>query len=497
MLRYLLAVNPLLQIHRGGGDNSSGGGNTSGNGEYISGPAVESVIVSQPQLTLVVNDTFSLNALVLPTGVDASVSWTSSDESVVTFAEHGRVIAKGVGTANVTATAKADISKTAVCKVTVVPEGGGTPATSITLSPTVLNLGVSETKLLSVTVSPDNAVMPMLYWLSDSDTDSIVQFYDGKVTGIREGSTTVTVSAFVEATKLTASCQVTVSPRTGIEGKWLSNNGSCVIAANTITTGYGYDGMNGFVPSNLYKYTKSGNETKGAVTVTPQATWDSDTTEWVTVDTMLKKLETDQQTQMQEQKKILDEVNLGELKDILLPKGSLEDLKLSLRKLAAEMNMTFNENNLTEENLTKPVPEDVKELYMALIEKQFATQKEEITRSRTYKYEVIDDPGYGAMIQFTGMYDTTKKWFEQTEGNFSAYDNGISISYNPQSKSLYGSDQNTQTDIDIFFSSVTETELTERDSGKTWTALWDGIYLTLTNPEDVSYKLEWSGYYLF
>lgn len=493
MLRYLLAVNPLLEAHRGGGNNSSGGGNTSGNGEYISGPAVESVIVSQPQLTLVVNDTFSLNALVLPTGVDASVLWTSSDESVVTVAEGGWITAKAVGTADITVTAKADTSKTAVCKVTVVSTE--IPATDITLSPTELDLRVGETNLLSVTVSPDNATMPMLNWSSYIDTDPIVQIYNGKVTGIREGSTTVTVSAVVGVTELTASCQVTVSPRTGIEGKWLSNNGSYVITANTITTGY--DGMNGFVPRNLYKYTKSGNETKGTITVTRQAQWDSETSEWVTVDTMLKKLETDQQTQMQEQKKILDEVNLGELKDILLPKGSLEDLKLSLRKLAAEMNMTFNENNLTEENLTKPVPEDVKELYMALIEKQFATQKEEITRSRTYKYEVIDDPGYGAMIQFTGMYDTTKKWFEQTEGNFSAYDNGISISYNPQSKSLYGSDQNTQTDIDIFFSSVTETELTERDSGKTWTALWDGIYLTLTNPEDVSYKLEWSGYYLF
>lgn len=487
MLRYLLAVNPLLEVHRGGGSNSSGGGNTSGNGEYISGPAVESVIVSQPQLTLVVNDTFSLNALVLPTGVDASVLWTSSDESVVTIDENGRITAEGVGTAVITAKAKADTSKTAVCKVTVVPEGGGTPATSITLSPTVLNLGVGETKLLSVTVSPDNAVMPpMRNWWSDSDTDPIVRIFDGKVIGIREGSTTVTVSAFVGATELTASCQVTVSPRTGIEGSWQSNNGSCVIAANTITTGY--DGMNGFVPNNLYKYTKSGNGAKRTITVTPQATWDSETSEWVTVDTEIENLE----TEMQEQKKILDKVNLGELIDAFNLKGGVEQLKLSLRELATEMNMTFNENNLTEENLTKPVPEDVKELLMAWTEKQFATQKEEMTRPRTYEYEVTDDPWNGTMIHFSSVYDTTKNWFEQIEGNFSAYDNGISISYNPQSKILYRWDQNTQTENNIFFSSVTETELTERGSGKKWTASWNRNTLTLKS-EDISYELTWSG----
>ena len=479
MLRYLLAVNPLLEIHRGGGNNSSGGGNTSGNGEYISGPAVESVIVSQPQLTLVVNDTFSLNALVLPTGVDASVLWTSSDESVVTVAEGGWITAKAVGTADITVTAKADTSKTAVCKVTVVSTE--IPATDITLSPTELDLRVGETNLLSVTVSPDNATMPMLNWSSYIDTDPIVQIYNGKVTGIREGSTTVTVSAVVG--ELTASCQVTVSPRTGIEGKWLSNNGSYVITANTITTGY--DGMNGFVPRNLYKYTKSGNETKGTITVTRQAQWDSETSEWVTVGTEIENLEAG----IQEQKKMLDGANLGELKD-MLHQASLEDLKLFLRELAAEMNMTFNENNLTKENLTKPVPQDVKELLMSYAGKMVTEQKEEMTRPRTYGYEVTDDPRNGPMIQLTGMYDTTKNWFEQTDGEFSTNDNGISISYDPQSKNLYGWDP---TEINISFSSVTETELTDENSGK-WTANWNEstLTLTLTSPSMVTYTLEWS-----
>ena len=468
MLRYLLAVNPLLEAHRGGGQNNP-----------PAGPTVESVIFSQPQLTLVVNDTFSLNALVLPTGVDASVLWKSSDESVVTIDKNGRITAEGVGTAVITATAKADTSKKAVCKVTVVTQEEGIQATSITLSPTKLDLVVGETKLLSVTVSPDNAVMPELTW--SSNNDAVVKVDNGNIIGIREGSAMVTVSTVTGG--LTDSCQVTVSPRTGIEGKWLSNNGSYVITANTITTGY--DGMNGFVPRNLYKYTKSGNETKGTITVTRQAQWDSETSEWVTVGTEIENLEAG----IQEQKKMLDGANLGELKD-MLHQASLEDLKLFLRELAAEMNMTFNENNLTKENLTKPVPQDVKELLMSYAGKMVTEQKEEMTRPRTYGYEVTDDPWNGPMIQLTGMYDTTKNWFEQTDGEFSTNDNGISISYDPQSKNLYGWDP---TEINISFSSVTETELTDENSGK-WTANWNEstLTLTLTSPSMVTYTLEWS-----
>ena len=462
------------------GVSSSGGGNTSGNGEYISGPAVESVIVSQPQLTLVVNDTFSLNALVLPTGVDASVSWTSSDESVVTFAEDGRVIAKGVGTANVTATAKADTSKTAVCKVTVVNKGEGIPATSITLSAKVLDLGFGETKLLSVTVSPDNAVMPMLNWSSNNDT--IVKVDNGKVTGVKEGSATVTVSTVVGG--LTDSCQVTVSPRTGIEGDWQAYWDRYFITAETITTYIHEAGGTGSIPQNRYSYTKSGNGIEGTVTVTLQSIWNNVDNKWYTVDEYIEVMI-----------KQIQESMSGSLRDFVasMSGGDLSLFISTSKDMAAEMNMTFDESNLTEANLDKPVPQDVQNLYTAYANKFFTEQKEEMTKPRTYEYEVTDDGVNPPMIYFRGQYDTTKKWFEQTGGQFS---NGSGVYFDPQSKGLYRWDQNTQTNIDIFFSSVTETKLTERDSGKKWTALWDGNTLTLTDPNEVPYELAWSGYTL-
>ena len=55
---------------------------------------------------------------------------------------------------------------------------------------------------------------------------------------------------------------------------------------------------------------------------------------------------------------------------------------------------------------------------------------------------------------------------------------------------------NVATSKSVYFSSVTETSLIERDSGEEWTASWNGTVLTLTDPDGGSYKLEWSGYSL-
>lgn len=472
MLRYLLAVNPLLEAHRGGGQNNP-----------PAGPTVESVTISRTEVTLEVGAKYTLEASILPAEMDTGVLWKSADKSVVSVTETGEITAHKAGSANVTATAKADTSKTAVCKVTVVNKGDGTPATSITLSAKVLDLGFGETKLLSVTVSPDNAVMPELTWSSDNDT--IVKVDNGKVTGVKEGSATVTVSAVVGATELTASCQVTVT-RTGIEGDWQTDWNRYFITAKTITTYIHEAEGTDSIPQNRYSYTKAGNGIEGTVTVTLQSIWNNDDNKWYTVDEYIEVMV----KQMQE---TLDRALLGDIVYIGEDKKPDWDGLISeLEGMATEVNMTFDKNNLTEANLDKPIPEDIKKLYIAYYNKMSVTQKEEMTRPRTYEYEV-DDGVTPPMIQFTGMYDTTKEWFEQTEGNFSAYDNGISISYDPQSKSLYRWDQNTQTNIN--FSSVTETELTERDSGKTWTASLNGNTLTLKS-EDISYKLTWSGYSL-
>ena len=436
--------------------------------------------ISQTEVVLEVGAKYTLEASILPAEMDTGVLWTSSDESVVTVTEDGWITAKGVGTADITATAKADTSKTAVCKVTVVNKGDGTPATSITLSAKVLDLGFGETKLLSVTVSPDNAVMPELTWSSDNDT--VVKVNNGKVTGVKEGSATVTVSTVTGG--LTDSCQVTVT-RTGIEGDWQTDWNRYFITAKTISTYIHEAGGTGSIPQNRYSYTKSGNGTEGTVTVTLQSIWNNDDNKWYTVDEYFEAMI-----------KQIQESMSSSLRSTVLPFApSEEDIEIGLRNfigmlesISVEMNMTFDKNNLTKANLDKPVPQDVQNLYMAYAKKMVSEQKEEMTKPRTYEYEVTDDPWNGTMIHFSSVYDTTKKWFEQTEGQFS---NGSGVNFYLQGK--YLSTWHESYETVIIFSSVTETELTERDSGKTWTALWDGNTLTLTDPNKVPYKLTWSG----
>lgn len=185
------------------------------------------------------------------------------------------------------------------------------------------------------------------------------------------------------------------------------------------------------------------------------------------------------------------------LRSAVLPFApSEEDIEIGLRNfidmlesISVEMNMTFDKNSLTKANLDKPVPQDVQDLYIAYGK----MMQEEDKKPHTYEYEVTDDGFNPPMIQFIKVYDTTKKWFEQTGGQFS---NGSGVNFDPQGKRLSIWDQNTQTNINIIFSSVTETSLTEQDSGKTWTANWNESNLTLTSPSMAIYTLEWSGYSL-
>ena len=298
----------------------------------------------------------------------------------------------------------------------------------------------------------------------------------GKVTGVKEGSATVTVSTVTGG--LTVSCQVTVT-RTGIEGDWQTDWNRYFITAKTISTYIHEDGVTGSIPQNRYSYTKSGNGTEVTVTVTLQSIWNNDDNKWYTVDEYFEVMI-----------KQIQESMSSSLRDFVasMSGGDLSLFISTSKDMATEMEMTFDESNLTEANLDKPVPQDVQNLYTAYANKFFTAEKEKMTRPRTYEHEVTDDGVTPPMIQFTGMYDTTKKWFEQTAGSFSTYDG--TVEYYPQYNNL--STQNGNPPTDIFFSSVTETELTEQNSGEKWTALWDGNTLTLEG-RGTSYELTWSG----
>ena len=173
---------------------------------------VTGVTLDKNTATLEVGNTVTLTATVAPNNAtNKNVTWESSDEDVATV-EDGVVTAVGVGSATITVKSVADNTKTATCAVTVNP----TAVTSVSVDATA-SVNVGETTTLTATVSPDNATNKNVTWAS-SNTDIATVDENGVVTGVAEGTATITVTSAADNTK-TATCTVTVTLAAGTAAK--------------------------------------------------------------------------------------------------------------------------------------------------------------------------------------------------------------------------------------------------------------------------------------
>ena len=170
---------------------------------------VEGVELDETELTLKVGEKETLTATVSPTDADnKAVTWTSSDESVVTVDENGKVTAVGVGTATITVTTK-DGEYTAICEVTV-EETTSSDEPSVTLDATNKTLEVGDTTTLTATVTPEDATVT---WTS-SDESVVTVDENGKVTAVGEGTATITATITVGDEEYKGSCTITVKEAT-------------------------------------------------------------------------------------------------------------------------------------------------------------------------------------------------------------------------------------------------------------------------------------------
>ena len=173
--------------------------------------AVSSITLSQTSLNLSVGaEPVTLNATVLPeTANNRSVTWSSSNTGVATV-DGGVVTIVGAGQTTITATAADSSNVTGTCTVTV--SAATVAVSSITLSQTNLNLSVgAEPVTLTATVAPAEATDKTVTWSSSDATVAKVE--GGKVTALKEGSATITVTANGD-TNVTATCAVKVSAAT-------------------------------------------------------------------------------------------------------------------------------------------------------------------------------------------------------------------------------------------------------------------------------------------
>ena len=128
-------------------------------------------------------ETVPLSVKNLPEG--ATVTWTSSDETVAKVDENGVVTAMGNGTATITAQV---LDKTAEVLVRCPFDQSGD--IDAHLSHEDVTIGVGETFRLSLLDSNNERIADVTYEMSK---DGICSIEDGKVKGLKSGTVTVTV----------------------------------------------------------------------------------------------------------------------------------------------------------------------------------------------------------------------------------------------------------------------------------------------------------------
>ena len=258
---------------------------------------VTKVTLNKSTLGLNVGGTSTLTATVAPSNAtDQSLTWTSSNTSVATVTQAGKVTAVGAGTCTIRATANDGSGKYGSCAVTVSQSTVSVTGVSLDKSTTTINAG--GTKQLTATVYPANATNKNVSW-SSSDTSVATVNSSGLVTAVAAGLATITVTTADGG--YTATCGVTVrdtpvpaDPGT-ISVDDISVVGSATSAAGTIATerihletltastnaswvSRCYIDMSGVTPMVRMQFSGNGSATARTATITVSGTDTSGTT---------------------------------------------------------------------------------------------------------------------------------------------------------------------------------------------------------------------------
>ena len=159
--------------------------------------AVTSVTLNKTTLPLTKGQSEKLTATVAPdNATDKTVTWSSSDATIASVDQTGKVTAVKSGKATITAAAG---EKSATCEVTVT-----TPVQSVSLDRTTVSLEEGQTTTLTATISPNDADEQTITWTTSNAAAATVT--NGFVTAVAEG--TAVIKASVGGKE--ASCTVTV-----------------------------------------------------------------------------------------------------------------------------------------------------------------------------------------------------------------------------------------------------------------------------------------------
>ena len=170
----------------------------------VSVTGISKITLNKTKTSVYVGGTEQLQASLTPSDVIIkTLSWKSSNTSVATVDQNGKVTAKAIGTATITATATDGSGKSASCEVSVMG------ISQITLNKTKTSVYIGGTEQLYASLTPSDVIIKTLSWESSNTSVATVD-QTGKVTAKAIGTATITATASDGSGK-TASCEVSVT----------------------------------------------------------------------------------------------------------------------------------------------------------------------------------------------------------------------------------------------------------------------------------------------
>ena len=149
--------------------------------------------------------------------------WKSSNPSVATVNQKGKVtgIKNGYTTITATTTDGSDVEASATIRVV-------TPVSSLSISTSYMTMFVGDARTIKATLKPSNATFKTAKWTSSNKSIAIVD-EKGVVTALKDGEVTITASAMDNSGKK-AICVITVNKRVPATGITLQDKKITLVA---------------------------------------------------------------------------------------------------------------------------------------------------------------------------------------------------------------------------------------------------------------------------
>ena len=170
---------------------------------------ITSLTLNKDEVTLMVGETATLVATIIPENATRSVRWISRYSQIATINDNGVITALRSGSTTIIAHVGDNRNDASITVTVNAPIG----VTGVTLNRTSANLNIGSTEVLTATVIPANATNQNIVWTSSNPAVASVNS-NGVVTAVSLGSATITVTTIDG--NFTATYIVTVIPENGV-----------------------------------------------------------------------------------------------------------------------------------------------------------------------------------------------------------------------------------------------------------------------------------------